>query len=325
MAIALTLGLDQQRGTAVKDYFKKFRTLPPKALTVSDTKNLKGVGSLETLLKGIIAEKSETQFVIVVHGFDTGRGLLLDLATRDGLGVGSQTTFDMLETLMAIDARTPPAPPAQPGKPAPKRAPASPTPAELKKLGDLTDAEVNRLIDLMTQVQAKNIKLIEFRGCNLGKLDVSVDRFRKFLGAQTLGAPDLHSFFGTFQMKASPDIMSNHTSSHSGITFTYAMILNGSTAACCFGTNTDKKPETGHLIAPDTPTLDAWIKANFDPAASSGKDTTLPIHGLWEFPPKPAGAPFDPDPRPIFPLGNKMVGTPPQSVNEYSTRIKYKS
>ena len=87
------------------------------------------------------------------------------------------------------------------------------------------------------------------------------------------------------------------------------------------GTNTDKKPETGHLIAQDKKTLDAWIKANFDPAASSGKDTTLPIHGLWEFPPKPAGAPFDPDPRPIFPLGNVTILN--VSHNEYKTRIKY--
>jgi hypothetical protein len=322
MAIALTLGLDEQRSTSVKEYFKKFKTLPPKGLTVSNTKNLTGVHSFETLLKGIIAEKSEKEFVIVVHGFDTGNGLLLDLATRDGLGVGSQTTHEMLQTLMDIDARTPPAPPPAPGKPAPpKPAPPTATPAERKKLGELRDAEINRLIDLMTQVRAKNITLVEFRGCNLGKLAISLDRFRKFLGTQTLGAPNLHSFFGTFQMKASPEIMSNHTSTHSGTTFTYAMILDGGTAASCFGTNTDKKPETGHLIAQDKKTLDAWIKANFDPAASSGKDTTLPIHGLWEFPPKPAGAPFDPDPRPIFPLGNVTILN--VSHNEYKTTIKY--
>jgi hypothetical protein len=86
MAIALTLGLDPQRSKAVKDYFNKFKTLPPKGLTVSNTKNLTGVGSFETLLKGIIAEKSETQFVLVVHGFDTGEGLILDLATRGAQG-----------------------------------------------------------------------------------------------------------------------------------------------------------------------------------------------------------------------------------------------
>jgi hypothetical protein len=335
MAIALTLGLDDKRSTAVKDYFNKFKTLPPKGLTVSNTKKLTGVSSLETLLKGIIAEKSETQFVLVVHGFDTGEGLILELATRGGRGVGAHTKHEMLQTLMDIDARTPPAPPPAPGKPAPKRPQASATAAERTKLGELTDAEINRLIDLMTQVRAKNITLVEFRGCNLGKLDISVDRFRKFLGAQTLGAPNLHSFFGTFPIKASAGIMSSHSATHGEKdlknaitikTFTYPTIFAGGTANCCIGTDTRRKPVDGHLVAPDTATLDAWIKANFNPAASSGTDTTLPIHGLWEFPAKPANDPnpSDPDPRPIFPLGTVMVGTPPKKQNEYSTRIKYK-
>ena len=190
-------------------------------------------------------------------------------------------------------------------------------------MGELTDAEINRLIDLMKQVRAKNLKLVEFRGCNLGRLPISVERFRKFLGAQTFGAPKLHSFFGTFQMKASPGIMTAHTTSHTGTTFTYPQIFAGSPAACCFATNTDKKPESGHLVAPDTTTLDAWIKANLDPAASSGTDTTLPIHGLWEFPPKLNGAPFDPDPRPIFPLGVVAVGTNKVNVNEYKMNVRY--
>ena len=62
----------------------------------------------------------------------------------------------------------------------------------------LTDVEINRLIDLMKKVRAKNFKLVEFRGCNLGRNVSSVDRFRRFFGAQTFGAPKLHSFFGTF-------------------------------------------------------------------------------------------------------------------------------
>jgi hypothetical protein len=322
MATALTLGIRQDISTAVTNYFRRFRVLPPRGLTVSNTRVLTGAHSFETLLRGIIAQKSETDFVIVVHGHETGKGLFLKLVTRAGAAFGSETTSDMLETLMAIDARRPPTPPAVPGKPAPKRAPASPTPAELTKLGELTDAEVNRLIDLMTQVRAKNLKLVEFRGCNLGLLADSIDRFRRFLGAQIFGAPNLHSFFGTFQMKASPDIMLNHTSSHSGITFTYPMTFPGSSAACCFGTNTERKPEDGHLIAPDAAGLDAWIQANIDKAASSGKpDKELPIHGLWERPPKPHENAPDPIPRPIFPLGTiKILNV---SHNEYTTRIKY--
>src|SRR5215211_4100457 len=270
MATALTLGIEQQISTAVTNYFRRFRVLPPRGLTVSNTRVLTGAHSFETLLRAIIAEKSETDFVIVVHGHETGNGLFLKLATRGSAPAGSETTNEMLQILMNIEARKDP----KTGKPLPD---------ERTKTG-LSDAEINRLIDLMKKVQAKMLNRVEFRGCNLGRNLTSVDRFRRFLGAQTFGAPKLHSFFGTFQMRAASGIMSAHTNTHQGTTITYPMTFAGSTAACCVGLNRDRKPVNGHLVAPDSTTLDAWIKVNFDPAASSGTDRTLPIHGLWEFP-----------------------------------------
>ena len=47
MGTALTLGISQPLSTAVTNYFKKFRVLPPKALTVTKTKVLGGVHSFE--------------------------------------------------------------------------------------------------------------------------------------------------------------------------------------------------------------------------------------------------------------------------------------
>src|SRR4051794_37715280 len=97
MAIALTLGINAGLAGAVSAYFTKFKALPPKSLIVSQTKSLTGVTSFETLLNGILAEKAATDFVIVVHGHETGNGLFLKLATRDGNAVGFETTNEMLQ------------------------------------------------------------------------------------------------------------------------------------------------------------------------------------------------------------------------------------
>jgi hypothetical protein len=306
MATALTLGIRQDISIAVTNYFRRFRVLPPRGLTVSNTRVLTGAHSFETLLRGIIAQKSETDFVIVVHGHETGNGLFLKLATR-GAPVGSETTNEMLQILMNIDGRR-----TDPKTKKPIPSPIDPN--ERMQLGGLTDAEINRLIDLMKQVRAKKLNRVR----NL----TSVDRFRKFLGVQTFGAPKLHSFFGTFQVGASSGVMSSHTNSHRGTTITDTMTFAASTAHCCFGLDGDRKPDNGHLVAPDTTTLDTWIKTNFDPTATAGTDRTLPIHGLWEFPPTPQGAPFPPDPRPIFPL--RVVTVANKVQNEYSMNVVYK-
>ncbi len=309
MAIALTLGIEAGLSNAVKAYFEKFKVLPPKNIIVSQTKTLAGVHSFETLLNGILAETTTTDFVIVVHGHETGNGLFLKLATRDGAPVGFETTNEMLQLLMDISARSP----------------ANATSDERTKL-QLGDAEINRLLAIMSKVRDKKLGTVEFRGCNLGKNASSVSRFRSFLGAKTFGAPNLHSFFGKFPAKTGASIMSSHAQSHSSNTETYSSTLGGKICSCCIGLNDKKKPQDGHVVADDANTLDAWIKANLDASNSMGKDKDLPLHGLWEFRKGDPNDPLavDPPPRPIFPLAVAADG-PDKGKNEYALHVVYKS
>jgi hypothetical protein len=309
MAIALTLGIDAGLSAAISAYFTKFKVLPPKSLMVSQTKTLTGVASFETLLNGMLAETATTDFVIVVHGHETGNGLFLKLVSRAGAPAGSETTNEMLQILMDVSVRTP----------------ATATQDEKTKL-QLVDAEITRLIGLMKSVRGKTLGTVEFRGCNLGRNASSVTRFRAFLGATTFGAPNLHSFFGKFPTGTGPNLMSNHAQSHNGETFVYPSSLGGKTCNCCIGVNDKKKPHNGHIIADDADTLDLWIKANFDASNSLGQAKELPIHGLWEFrkadPNDPLG--IDPPPRPIFPLAIATDGAN-KGKNEYALHVVYKS
>jgi hypothetical protein len=309
MAICLTLGINAGLSSAVSAYFTKFKILPPKSLAVSQTKTLTGANSFETLLNGILAEKTTTDFVIVVHGHETGNGLFLKLVTRDSTGAGFETTGEMLQIIMDVSARNP----------------ATATTEEKAKL-QLTDAEITRLIGLMSKVRDKKLNLVEFRGCNLGKNASSLTRFRAFLGATTFGAPNLHSFFGKFPAKSGAQIMKDHTQSHASNTEMYPSSLGGKNSAICIGLNDQKKPENGHIVADDATTMDLWIKANLDASNSLGKDTTLAIHGLWEFRKPPAGDPsgIDPPPRPIFPLAVATDG-PNKGKNEYALHVIYKT
>lgn len=309
MAIALTLGLDADRSAAVSAYFDKFKVLPPKALIVSQTKTPSGLATFETLLKGILAETTATDFVIVVHGHETGNGLFIKLASRNGAVVGFDTTHEMLQILMDISGRSP----------------ATATSDEKTKL-QLGDEEIKRLLELMTKVRAKSLGTIEFRGCNLGRNASSVTRFRTFLGCKVFGAPNLHSFFGKFPTGTGSTLMGNHTTTHNGTTFTFTQTLLSKTCHCCIGVNDHKKPQNGHMVADDAATLDGWIKANLDATGSMGKDKQMPIHGLWEFPKADPNDPIaqDPPPRPIFPLAISTDGAN-KGKNEYALHVIYKS
>jgi hypothetical protein len=56
---------------------------------------------------------------------------------------------------------------------------------------------VDRLIQKMLQLQARGIREIQFRACNIGKDRVTLYEFRKFFGADHLCAPDVRSGMGT--------------------------------------------------------------------------------------------------------------------------------
>lgn len=302
-ATAFTIGLRTDLSNAVSQYFTKFRVLPPKNLSVTSTKTPRGVVCFETLLEAIEAE-STTSAVIVVHGHEDGSGLFLPLARRGQAAVGARTTHDKLQRLMTIAGRSPPR--IDPGD---------------RQTLELRDAEINRLIALMRKLRDKNMQAIEFRGCNLGRNANSVARFRSFFGAASFGAPNLHSFFGLNPTSTANGIMTAHSSTHQGTTFTFTQSLSGRRCHCCIGVNSERKPQNGHVVADDAGTLDRWIQSNFDAAGSRGRQRMLPTHGLWKFPEIDLTNPdifANTDPRPIFPLEVNSKGQ-----NEYKLHVVY--
>lgn len=302
---AFSIGLDVGRANAVRAYFDKFSVLPPRSLAVTSTTTVPGPASFETLIRAVAASKAD-RFVIVVHGHEDGSGLFLPLANRNRNPVGERTTHDRLRRLRAIAARDP----------------ARIDPDD-RQLLNLRDAEIERLIQHMQTLQAKNIQAIEFRGCNLGRDLRSVKQFRNFFGASSFGAPDLHSFFGLNPVGTGDRIMGNHTSSHKGTTHTYTQRFADKTCHCCIGVNKQRKPVNGHIVADDEATVDKWIQANLQVKATKGRDRRLPVHGLWEIPtvdlddPDPLAGLRD-KPRPIFPLALDA-----QDRNEYERHIVY--
>jgi hypothetical protein len=61
----------------------------------------------------------------------------------------------------------------------------------------LTAARVHALIDAMLQLQAKEIRKIEFRSCKMGQDLDALATFREFFEAQRVGAPDVRSGIAT--------------------------------------------------------------------------------------------------------------------------------
>ena len=57
-------------------------------------------------------------------------------------------------------------------------------------------ARVDRLITKMLRLQAKGIREIQFRACNIGKDSSSLHEFRRFFGADHLCAPDVRTGIG---------------------------------------------------------------------------------------------------------------------------------
>jgi len=175
----------------------------------------------------------------------------------------------------------------------------------------------------LQRVREKNIRAIEFRGCNLGRNAVAVATFKNCLGAASFGAPKLHSFFGRNPTSTGANIMRTHSRSHTGTTITYTQTFADKTCHCCIGVNAARKPQNGHVVADDDATINRWIQANFQNNITRGRDRQLPIHGLWEFPtvdlnnPDPLAG-LDDTPRPIFPLAVDDRGR-----NEYARNIVY--
>ncbi|MGH6944845.1 MAG: hypothetical protein ACREH6_11570 [Geminicoccaceae bacterium] len=60
----------------------------------------------------------------------------------------------------------------------------------------LTRRSLSQLITLVERLQARGIGKVDFRGCDLGKKEKVLARFRRFFGARSMRAPQITSFFG---------------------------------------------------------------------------------------------------------------------------------
>ena len=301
MAKCFTMDIGTARATEVQKYFAKFKVLPPKNVRVDSTTDIIGHASFENLGKRIVLDKAD-EFVIVVHGHENGSGLFLPLANGNESVRTLHTNLKILNEI--ADSKG--------GKI---------SESDKNKLA-LSETQIKRLLKLRSDLHAKKIKTVEFRGCNLGRNKSSVQQFRSFFGADTFGAPNLHSFFGQFPTKSGSSVMSSHAKSHQGTTFTYTSDFAGKKCHCCVGVNTSRKPVNGHIVADDDATLDRWIQANLSATASKGSDKKIPTHGLWIIPTIDLTNPdifAQPDPpRPIFPLATDANG-----LNEYRLHMVY--
>ena len=303
MAKCFTMGIRSDLSKAVKGYFDKFSVLPPKNIRVDSTSDIKGSLSFEHFIK-TISKSPANEFVLVVHGHENGGGLYLSLVSGNN---SVQTTRENLKILNDIADK-------KDGKI---------SPIDKKKLA-LTDAHISRLLKLRGELHKKQIKMVEFRGCNLGRDLESVKQFRSFFGAGNFGAPKLHSFFGSQPTGSGRGLMTSHTISHKGTTYTYTSDFNGKKCHCCFGLNARNKPKNGHVVADDESTIDRWIQANFSATATKGNAKKIAVHGLWFIPQvkivniDPTDIVDPPRPRPIFPLAKDAKGN-----NEYRMHMTY--
>ena len=318
LAHVITLGLEASTNKSIRAWFKQFNFLPPIPLVAGQVDTVTEGVSFEHLLELLIKSPS-TNFILIVHGHSDGSGLHIPLAPRQ---TKPHTEHWDLQKLMDVDAGV-----------------SEMSAPDLSRMG-ISKHHVARLLTLMRQVRQKKIDCIEFRSCNLGKNIMALNRFRQFLGARLVGAPDLHTLFGLPGTAVGPEFLATHARHHPGgnwETYKFPRAFGAPQLVCCFQLNHLQKPESGgHIIADTAATFEAWVKQYVMPTGSrSGREMAL--HALWiaDIPVKPQHR-GDPDHRPVFiavetrdPLGtwgNDALGLrrliPPLS-DDYKKHIVY--
>ena len=291
MEVGFTAGVSVNEHSLVASYFARFMLMRPyivRPTTITQVLPATFKGLLEA-----VAKATATQVVIVAHGYSDGSGLFLPLV----MGKAHTTMHYDLDKLMTIAKRVPPVA----------------TDAEALSL-DLTKGQIQDLVDLKNVLENKKppINVIEFRGCYLGKNYLSLSRFRQFFGANKIGAPKIGGFFGNFPHSHAAGILTSHTTSHVGTTYTYPESYSSPAGKsfCCIGVDGNKDPQNGHLVADTQSALDRWVFHKFLPgmAASPGN---IPVHFLFDkSPPLPPGVPAlatSPTPEPYFPLSDEYA------------------
>ena len=298
-AKCIVIGLNQTTIRDIAGYFSTFSTLPPNDLVVGNVTTPRGAATLETLLNAINGAGSN-EIVVVAHGYRNGSGLYLPLvsgASTEERTSRGRTTKRNLSRLIRLSASTD-----------------TISREELQRIGINRQAAL-RLIRLMQRVRTLQLNLLEFRGCNLGRDQDSLRTFASFFGVRRIGAPNLHSFFGTFDANAGAGPFSTHRQSHRGTTYSYPFLNQN--LYVCIGVNQEDKPANGHVVARSQVHIQTWIRENIkDITVPPGRN--LPVHGLWQFPQldlsDPTSIVEEQNPKPIFPLA---------ANSEYSRHIIY--
>jgi len=297
-AKCIAIGLNQITNRDITRYFTTFSTLPPNDLAIDSVTTPRGAATLETLLNAVISSRV-SDILVVAHGYRNGSGIYLPLAHGANTAEGSnrgRTTKQNLSRLIRM-ANTPDSIQSE----------------DLQRLA-INRQAARRLIRLMQRVRGLHLNLLEFRGCNLGRDQESLRAFANFFGVRRIGAPDLHSFFGTFDANAGTGPFSNHSEQHRGTTYSYRY-LSGNLIVC-IGVQANK-PANGHVVARTQSQIQTWIRENIK-AITVQANRQLPVHGLWEIPAlnldDPTAIVDEQNPRPIFPLA---------ANNEYRRHIVY--
>lgn len=263
IAVGLSNGLNQD----IQSWFRRFPSLPPLPLIADVVTTSRGPASLEHLLS-LIAESGHSNFILIVHGYEDGSGLSLNLSHTRPSRTEAKTGHWHLQRLMDLD---------NPLIDLEKK--------EKDKLG-LSDRTIDKLNALARRVREKKINCIEFRACNLGRNTESLERFRKFLGARRAGAPDLHSFFGEGPVviggkgPKSP-AGHHHRNDVSWETYKFPNAHTSPNLVCCWKVNKKQKPEGGHMLADSAATVQVWVRKHLMPHGVFDGGKSLPIHGLW--------------------------------------------
>ncbi|MHC4487837.1 MAG: hypothetical protein ACYSW7_01485 [Planctomycetota bacterium] len=156
-----------------KPYYDTFKTEPyehGKSLTV---KNVEPVNrwNFPKLLSTIISQgKTDKDLIIVGHGI--AQGLSIPLAAGKKLTAAQFKQLNILSSNQSIKEKA------------------------LKCM--ISKAEVKAILKLRAQVMNLKLRRIEFRACNMGKISMVLQAYKTFLGANTVGAPDLFDCFGPF-------------------------------------------------------------------------------------------------------------------------------
>jgi hypothetical protein len=262
-AHVITVGLKPDLAQSVRAWFTQFNHLPPIPLIAAKVDAIHEAEASFVKLMEVMAASPFSNFILVIHGADDGSGLWLKLVRSQRKPGTShydlQRLLELSETGGEMNAHD-------------------------ENIMGITQAESLRVREALLKLQFKNIDCIEFRSCNLGRNTVSLDRFRRFLGARLAGAPNVHTVFGSGTPMVAADFRLAHRRFHVGgnwETYNFPNAYKEPDLVCCFQLNSLGKPESaGHVATDSKATLNDWIRKFL--MAKGGYDRgSLAFHSLW--------------------------------------------